>query len=362
MDLRTYSLEELEEYLTPLFVNPGSTLSLSPLRLQSYLNNPRGDKEDVVLFEMHHDHQLVGFRTLLPDLFYDREGVPQRFAWLSGNWVHPQMRRKGISTRLLQEAEKKWDGRLMYTNYAPDSRALYDHTGRFRVIASRPGRRYYLRSNVEELLGSRVNMPGLLRWSDRAVNRTREQKLKGLRFTLQGSCMAEPRSEPSSEMEQVISRLQQNSLFRRDTDLFMWAIRNPWVTDKVRAPLSYPFSCHSKKFENIFFEYRYGETGSRGMLWLMIHNRAISVPYLFAEDNRLIREMALTLLQTMIDRGCTHTTIRHAELNRHLVEFKKKFLYSKKMPQLIFAHRDLAASVPQGSLIHDGDGDVMFTG
>jgi len=44
------------------------------------------------------------------------------------------------------------------------------------------------------------------------------------------------------------------------------------------------------------------------------------------------------------------------------MEFRKIFLYSKKMPQLIFAHGNLSASVPQGLLIHDGDGDVMFTG
>ena len=182
MDLRTYTLEELERYLTPLFSNPESTHPLSPLRLQSYLKIPRADMQDTVLFEMHHENQLMAYRTLLPDLFYDRDGIPQRFAWLSGNWVHPEMRRKGISTKLLTEAEEKWNGRLMYTNYAPDSKALYDHTGRFRVIARREGRRYYLRSNSEELLGNRVNARGILRTGDRLINQAREQHLKTFRF------------------------------------------------------------------------------------------------------------------------------------------------------------------------------------
>jgi hypothetical protein len=32
------------------------------------------------------------------------------------------------------------------------------------------------------------------------------------------------------------------------------------------------------------------------------------------------------------------------------------------MPQLIFAHQDLAGLLPERRVIHDGDGDAMFTG
>jgi len=362
MDLRTYTLEELEGYLTPLFSNPESTLPLSPLRLQSYLENPRADKHDTVLFEMHHENQLLGYRTLLPDLFYDMEGIPQRFAWLSGNWVHPQMRRKGISTKLLMEAEEKWNGRLMYTNYAPDSKALYDHTGRFFALVRREGRRYYLRSNSEELLGNRVNARGVLRMGDRAVNQIREQKLKTFRFPEDSSYIMERLQEPTSEMEIIISRLQQKSLFRRDVNIFKWAMSRPWVTDQEIDPLPYHFSYQSEKFENILYEFRHTVSGARGMLWMIHHNKAISVPYLFSEDKQLFGIMAATLAQAMIKLGCTHSTIRNSELNTQLMAFKKVFLSSKQMPQLIFAHRRLAGSVPSHILIHDGDGDVMFTG
>ncbi len=362
MDLRTYTLEELDHYLAPLFSHPESNLPLSPLRLKSYLDNPRANKSDTVLFEMHQNNQLVGYRTLLPDLYFDQEGLPQRFAWLSGNWVHPGMRRKGISTKLLIEAEKKWDGRLMYTNYAPDSKALYDNTGRFFALVNREGRRYYLRSNSEELLGNRVNARGLLRKGDQAINQIREQKLKTFTFPEFSSIMVERVQAPSSEMEILISQLQKSSLFRRETNLFKWALGNPWVTDKKVPPLLYHFSYRSDKFENILFEYRQTETGARGLLWLIHHNRAISVPYLFAEDEELIAAMAKTLLQEMIESGCTHTTIRHAELNKHLRSLKKIFLSSKQMSQFIFAHKKLAASVPSHAFIHDGDGDVMFTG
>jgi hypothetical protein len=98
------------------------------------------------------------------------------------------------------------------------------------------------------------------------------------------------------------------------------------------------------------------------MLWLIQHNRALSVPYLFAEEDQLIDAMAVTLTRAMIDLGATHTTIRHSGLNARLRAFRKIFLSSRQMPQLIFANEKLAASIPSGSIIHDGDGDVMFTG
>jgi hypothetical protein len=32
------------------------------------------------------------------------------------------------------------------------------------------------------------------------------------------------------------------------------------------------------------------------------------------------------------------------------------------MPQVIFVHNNLAPQVPDKRIIHDGDGDVVFTG
>lgn len=362
MDLRSYTLEELEKYLTPLFSTPGSTVPLSPLRLQSYLTNPRADAKDVVLFEMIDNNQVVGYRTLLPDLYFDHKGVPQGFAWLSGNWVHPEKRRMGISTLLLQEAEKKWDSRLMYTNYAPDSKALYDNTGHFPIIAKREGRRYYLRSNSEELLGKRMKAPALLRIGDQLINQMREQNLKTLPLPEHEKISVKAINKPGEELTELISRVQQKSLFRRDLTIINWALDQPWVSVKKTEKLDYQFSYGATSFENLLFEFRHQDSGSAGLLWLIEHNRTMTVPYLFSEDSEITAAMVSTLLKTMIEKGCTHTTIRLAELNQELNAYRKLFLTSKEMPQYIFAHKTLADSIPGSAILHDGDGDVLFTG
>ena len=175
MDLKSYTLEELEPYLYTLYSKSESLVPVSPLRLRSYLENPRAKLSDPVLYEMRQKGEVVGYRTLLPDCFYDREGHPQRFAWLSGNWVRPDMRRRGISTQMLEMAEKQWEGRLMYTNYAPESKALYDSTGHFKIIANREGKRFYLRSDSEGLLGNRMGFRQFFGISDRLINQLREK-------------------------------------------------------------------------------------------------------------------------------------------------------------------------------------------
>ena len=362
MDLKSYTLEELKPYLYTLYSKPESLLPVSPLRLQSYLKNPRANLSDPVLFEMREKGEVIAYRTLLPDSFYDIKENTQRFAWLSGNWVRPDMRRRGISTHLLEMAEKQWEGRLMYTNYAPESKALYDHTGRFKVIANREGKRFYLRSAAEDLLGKRLGSRKLLGAADRMINQLREGRLESFNFSQECPCGVEPLKSFVAQLSALVSKLQQDALFRRDREIFEWALEYPWVTEQACDPLNFHFSYRANRFENSIYHFTQSDGDYEGILWLLMHNNVLSVPYLFAGSNALLTCMAETIVRTMIASGCTHTTIRNPELIEKLLAYKRIFLSVRKMPQLIFAHEKLTGLIPDNPVIHDGDGDVMFVG
>ena len=362
MDLKAYTLEELESYLRPFFSDSKSPLALSPLRLDSYLKNPRAEATDPVLFEIRQEGELLAYRTLLPDCFFDKEGLPYRFAWLSGNWVRTDMRRKGLSTRLLEMAEEQWQGRLMYTNYAPESKALYDHTGRFRVISNREGSRFYLRSDTEELLGKRLGSRKLLHNADHMVNRLREGSIEKFKLRVEDSCKVKRIHDFKEGYSALVNTNQQESLFRRDSDIFNWALAYPWVTQESTRPLQYHFSYQARRFENMVYHFSCSDTGKEGVAWLILHHRVLSVPYIFTEETQLIPCMARSILRTMIDLDCTHATIRNPELIKNLQAFRRIFLSVRKMPQLIFAHDNLRDLLPEQTVLHDGDGDVMFTG
>lgn len=362
MDLKAYTLEELEPYLYTLYADPKSHIPVPPTRLRSYLNNPRASLSDPVLYEMRQGGEVTGYRTLLPDCFYDREGNPQRFAWLSGNWVRPDMRRRGISTRLLEMAEKQWEGRLMYTNYAPESKALYDHTGRFRLLANREGKRFHLRSAAEELLAQRMGSRKILQSADLLINALRERRLEKFSIRLDIPCSAEQVDGFIARLSELAGKLQQDALFRRDREIFQWALEYPWVTEQACDPINYHFSYLANRFENIIHHVVHPDGQSQGILWLIIHNNVLSVPYLFAGNKSLYPCMAGIIIRTMIDSGITHSTIRNPELTAALMANKRVFLAVRKMPQLIFAHKKLTGLLPEHPVIHDGDGDVMFTG
>lgn len=362
MDVLTYRLEEIESHLLASFSRSSGTQSMSPLRLASYLENPRSDPTDIVLIELHHKGKLIAYRTLLPDHFVSSDEKIVRFAWLSGNWVHPAFRRKGISTQLLHSAEKAWDGRLMYTNYAPASKAVYDRSESFRPVAIRKGKRFYLRAASDELLGRRMGSSSVFRTCDRVINKFREGNLYRLGQKEHVGCSIEKLDGFDDETRKLLAQSREKSLFQRDATVFEWAIDYPWITHKEVPALEYHFSYKAQRFENILLKFRDMDTGNMGMLWLIQHNNVLSVPYVLVENEAIFSHMAEYILWNMINSGSTHATLRCPELVNELMLFKRHFLLVRNMPQHIFAHAKLEEQFPDGLKIHDGDGDVMFTG
>jgi len=361
MDIRVYTLDELESHIQNIYSNPDEVTPLSPLRLNSYLSNPRAEKSDPVLFELWQNERLIAYRTVLPDLLFDLQGNSRRFAWLSGNWVDPEFRRKGLSTKLLQKAEALWDGSLIYTNYAPASKAVYDRTGQFPLLVNRDGRRFYLRAATEDLLGERLGARELLRLGELTVNQLRERKLKSFKPVNELECKVERVSALNPDLEELILRVQEPSLFRRTPEVFRWVLQHPWLTEEHSPSLNYHFSYQANRFENILFKFTLPDL-SIGLLWLVIHNRSMSAPYVFSDSDQIYPFMARTLTHQMISSDSAHTTIRNPHLTKALMAFKNSFLVIRPMPQLLFAHRTMTDQIPGNRVIQDGDGDVVFTG
>ncbi len=371
MDQKSYTLEELESHVKPTFSSDGDIVPLSPLRLKSYLRNPLAEKTDHVLFEMWDNGKLVAYRTLLPDRYIDQQGNFQRFAWLSGNYVDPGFRRRGISTRLLQLAEAHWDGRLIYTNYAPASRAVYDHSGQFPLMSRRMGKRFYLRSATRDHLGDRLGGLGglgrlggleLLGTGDQMVNKLREGKLQKFQAVDKSQCQIERITSFSPLLMNLIEESQKSALFPRNEPIFSWILEAPWLTTQEVDLLNYQFTYRANRFENLLLSFTLPGNSVIGLLWLVIHNQKLTVPYVFANHKDLYPLMATTILRTMITHECAYTTIRHSELLDHLQFHKKWFLSIRNMPQNLFAHKKIIEEIPGHMMIQDGDGDVVFTG
>jgi len=362
MDLKVYTIDELKTRLDDPVYNQSGIAPLSPLRVKSYLTNPRARKHDPVLFEMHHNGLLIAYRTLLPDTFFTSAGEPHQFAWLSGNYVKSEFRRQGLSTRLFQEVENHWEGRIMYTNYAPVSKAVYDKTGRFKLLFRREGTRFYLRSAAGELLGKRLSVPAILNLTDSLINKISEKRLQRFQASVQKQYPVEQIDNFDQELITLFTQIQKDSLFRRDSTIFRWIIDHPWVASKPTEQVPYHFSYKTGYFENRLMKYVDSDKDITGFAWLLLHNRKMSVPYLFSGDDSFYNLVARDVLLSMIQHGSAYITIRHPSFLVAMQKLRKWFLSARDMPQLIFVHKKIAGLVPDSGTIHDGDGDVVFTG
>lgn len=360
MKTEVYTIAQLKNYIETPKYRENDILPVSPERVASYIRNPRAKPDLPVLFLLREDDEILAYRTLLPDYFMGENG-PTPFAWLSGNYVSPNHRRKGLSTLLFKTVEEAWGGKLMYTNYAPESKAVYDKLNAFHMFRERPGRRYYLRSSLKVLLGGRIKSAGLLEFGDKLINGIHDPGLKTDHFRLPDGISAIQKEVLDPGLKEFISEQSSASLFRRGPIEFKWIRDWPWVSEKPAISLagSYQFTREVEKFRNKIFELKSNK--GTAFLWISIINSKAAVPYFYSNDPILAVAARQLVLEEMIAEECAYLTIRHPELGPIMGTRKNPFLFSRSMPQRYFCHNSLKDLIRQELKIQDGDGDCIFS-
>ena len=105
MEIKKIKLSGLEEFIKGEQFRLLKDKPISSFRQLSQVHNPHGQKNDIVLYLGFIEEKLVAYRSVFGDYIFKSE-KKTRFAWCSGNWVHPDHRRKGLSKLLLYEALK----------------------------------------------------------------------------------------------------------------------------------------------------------------------------------------------------------------------------------------------------------------
>lgn len=383
MKLQVYRISDLEQLVRSEYFRAQDHLPVSPERVQSYLQNPRSQPDMPVLFSLSDNDLIIAYRSLLPDYFISQgEKVP--FAWLSGNFVASHYRRKGLSSDLFREVESAWEGRLMYTNYAPASKAVYDQTGAFVHVRSRDGRRYYLRSMLYPQLKNRTVMAPALRLTDTVINLLHTPGENGDRYQVaDGISVEEIPLRPNMIQSNTVPGKQANalgelsfpawfnseglegyasdSLFSRGPEEFEWIAKYPWITSRPGEEFKGEYAFTRIVDRHISSWFRISSQQDEAFLWINIVNNRLSVPYFFNNDPMLNVAARQLVLKTAVSMQCDLITIRHPDLGPALSSRKNPFVYFKKMPQYYFAHKNLADKFPAYGEIYDGDGDCVFT-
>jgi GNAT superfamily N-acetyltransferase len=354
------SLKDLESFIHSETFQQFTTIPITVLRAKSYLNNPHAQSEDVVLYLGFIEKQLVAFRSLFADRIFS-ENVPIRFAWCSGNWVHPDFRRKGFSEQLLNEAFADWNGKLMFTNYAPNSEKLYLKTGKFQPIHQFRGFRGYLFPKTRKLIQS-SNKNWFTKFVFSAVDAiiAMVSFIRVLFFSSKQNPDFEfkPIQFPDSECYQILQNNIQNHIFERGETELKWILQLPWIfSERHPAAEKYPFSSFSTSFfyQTVKF---FNKNKLAGFFIFSVREGHLKTLFFCIPEGVEI-EVANYLKQFCITQKIEVITVYNSEVAQHLFSRKFPFLHTKKYGQKIYSSFEIKNSAKLK--FQDGDGDVIFT-
>jgi len=340
-------------------------IPISRHRAMSYSANPRSSAHDVVLYLAYKDEKLIGYRTVLPDyLFVGDQQV--RAGWLSGNWVHKDFRRQGIAMLLLDEACKDWNSNLLFTNYALESKAVYDKSGKFDLLKSVKGRRFYLRPSLSLLLPPRYSFFKksyfALKIFDFLLGLVNPIPLLTKMIPLGSKVEFEYLSRPENEVSEMFEYVCSATPTRRSRFELQWILRFPWL---VSSPLGdrigkkYYFSSSPLRFCQSIVKV-FNNDNLVGFILFNMNGAKLTVPYTSfnPEESKL---MAKVILLHAIKFKSSIITIYNPDLVKAISALGIYKLFSKRRIRNYYATKELKTVLKDSEIVfNDGDGDCAF--
>ena len=359
LNISIYQVQQLPELLHQLPKKPWSFLPTNNLRVQSYFNNPRGKITDPVLFIAESEGEMVGFRTVLPDvIFVDDKAI--RFAWNSGSWTHPDFRRMGISSKILEVVREEWEDRLAFSNYAPASEELYTRGNLFMPFQKLEGFKFFIESDLEGVVSKRFSnwLGSLARPIDGLINL--KKPVSKPVFNLQ--------FEPLESLDRDFfsSFLNGKNGFLRGVDELNWIVKNQWISDKTsfeETQKKYPFSLKVEATESGWFWIRKGGEVI-GFMMIFRKEDQVTVPYcyLLEESGEVLADVCYFAHNQAVSWGCSMLILAKPHLAK---AYQESNLYKYKVArnQVYYFTKTLLEAVGEQHdfQIFDGDGDHVFS-
>lgn len=363
LSIKNISLGELESYIHSEEYKNSSFVPISLLRAISHINNPRSRPEDWCLFLAYDDNKCIGYLGALPDTLYAGD-VAEKVSWLSCMWILPEYRRHGIALKLLKHAYEILDGKVLITNYIPQSKHAFDKTNQYVDLKTLKGIRGYLRTDFEQILVRKnkklAPVRPLLKMIDFSINLVLNVRL-GLKLkSIKTSCKYFEIQSIDGSLAEFIRKKTQYSLFQRRADEFSWFMKYPWVKKvKEISPEAkrYHFSQEGKDFKQWFFKIEQNNI-IVGFIILSRFNGELRTPYLLF-DEEAVEDIA-GLIARLAIQNRIRTYISTNEMLNHCLIKTGIFFHRKVSEHGFIVGKNLQHLIVGDVVVFDGDGDGAF--
>lgn len=365
MEFKILKIKDLYEYINSEEYINAANIPISPQRALSYIKNPRTQTDNFAVFMLVENHQILAYRCLFSDTIVNEE-IRENFYWISGSWVHPEYRRMGLSMKILNKIFVETHGKLMFSNYAPNSKSLYDKSEKFMKIFLLKGKRLYFKFAFARFLPPKSKffdkIKVLLQITDYFLN-----IWVGIYKKLTISKLQKPDFEEintfTPELELFLNKMNKSNIFKRNISEFSHFIDNPWVEQRkaeTETDKKYYFTSWAKRFfyKNVII--RNHEGNICGFFIAKIRNNDLRVPYFYVDKK--YEEKAVDIIFYMINKyNICYTTFFNESILKYINKYKNHFLFSKEMIHDFYASKKFNYKFNENSVVYEGDGDNAYT-
>ncbi len=339
-------------------------IPISYHRALSYIKNSRANKNNIAFYLLYLKDELIGYRCMFSDWLWIEENRT-RIQWISGSWIHPKHRRKGYSLQILNEIVKDLNGNILFSNYAPQSKALYDKSKYFKQIKSLVGKRFYIRLSFHQILPyknrffRKIIIP--LKFIDKIGNLFIDIKFLFVKPKTK-SIKYNYISFIDDEIKNFISQKNIQNPFKRNQNELNHFQKYPWVIQAATVDAfskKYFFSdiSHDFFYNNIKI---YNNNKISAFFIIKINVKNMEIPYLYYNKNEL-NNIFCVLLKIIKKNKIRIITI----FDENLLEIfsnKKFYLFTKKFSQNFYSSKEISSKFEDKNYIfYPGDGDNVYT-
>lgn len=363
MEIISFTKESLHQFIYSESFDKLINIPISKHRAISQINNPRADKDDVLLVAQFEENKTVGYLGILPDYIFIGERK-EKIGWLTCFWVDEKYKSHNIAANLFLRAIRAYNKKIFITNIVPWLEPVYQKTKIFLPTKYKFGFRGYLRFNLSEILSSKntffKKIYPLLKIIDCLLNAlidlrfilNKVEKVKDINYDYVVTL-----DEISDEF---IKKYSTNNWNRREKIELKWIIENPWLIEgieKDKKASKYYFSYLNRQFFTQIIKFSDTSNKLVCLLIINIRNHNLTVPYLFC-DKENFNLVAKFIIHTMIKLKLNMVTIFQEEFSMYFNQIKTPFLFKKTIKKPYFISKEL--SDIDYLKFQDGDGDCAF--
>lgn len=362
MEIKNYTIAELEEWIKSDQYLAGDVVPITPARVYSQKKNPHLHADDIVLTVARDGNQSVlGYIGALP---FTLNGV--KCAWNSCWWVRKGAP-AGVSMKLLFTFIQNWERNVLFSEMTPQTVSIIEKL-RFCKHKTTNGFRGYSRFVLSEVLPRKKkflrHLRLLLKAFDVAANffvqlinsLKPDEDLKGYTF--------DAVEKLGTSGGEFIKLFDDKWTAPRTIEDFNWIASCPWVVSVKEARKDimerYYFSYAVERFEQKWIRV-FCQKKLVGLFNISIRDNHLKIQYVYASDEvtRTIAKWVVNFIRK--DKTLYCVTTFHRGLGEYLRK-KEKFIFTTDLPKYSAISSQLATSAGVLALVFQmGDGDVIFT-